>query len=101
MHTGPAERETILGQLRHFKIRHGHEYGLTSLGLFGSFARGDAREDSDVDVVFETSQPNLLRTSSMKIALEDLLGRKVDVIRFREDLRPHLKNRIKRDAIYV
>lgn len=94
-------RESILAKLRDFKERHGEEFGLRSIGIFGSFARDDAREDSDIDVVFDTSMPNLLRTSRMRLDLEDLFGRHVDVVRFREDMNPRLRERIRREAHYV
>ena len=94
-------RESILAKLRDFKERHGEEFGLRSIGIFGSFARNEAREDSDVDVVFDTSAPNLLRTSRMRLDLEDILGRHVDVVRFREDMNPRLRERIRREAHYV
>ncbi len=54
-----------------------------------------------MDVVFETDQPNLFRAARMKQALEDLLGRHVDLVRWREDMNPRLKTRIARDAQYV
>jgi hypothetical protein len=51
--------------------------------LFGSFSRGEQREDSDVDilVVYDRNQRiGLFKISEMHLALEDLLGRKVDLI---------------------
>ena len=94
-------RESILAKLRDFKERHGEEFGLRTIGIFGSFARDEAREDSDIDVVFDTSTPNLFRTSRMRQDLEDILGRHVDVVRFREDMNPRLRERIRREAHYV
>ena len=96
-----ATRESILAKLRDFKERHGEEYGLRAIGVFGSFARDEAREDSDIDIVFDTSMPNLLRTSRMRQDLEEFLGRHVDVVRFREDMNPRLRERIRREAHYV
>lgn len=59
--------------------------------LFGSFARGEEREDSDVDllVVYDRKQPiGLLKISGMRLALCDMIGRDVDLV---EDgtLRPY------------
>ncbi len=93
--------ESLLAELKAFKERHGEEYGLRSIGIFGSFARGEAREDSDVDIVFDTSIPNLFRVSRMRQDLEDLLARPVDVVRLREDMNPRLRARIIREARYV
>ena len=74
---------------------------MTALGVFGSFSRGQAGEASDVDVVFQTSKPNLLLTARMKRELEALLGRRVDVVRFRRQMNPRLKRRIIEEARYV
>ena len=94
-------RESILAKLRDFKERHGEEFGLRTIGVFGSFARGEAKEDSDIDVVFDTSTPNLFRTSRMRQDLEELLGRHVDVLQLRGLTNPRLKARVEKEAVYV
>ncbi len=51
--------------------------------LFGSFARGEQTADSDIDILvnYDRSQPiGLLKIASMSADLEDLLGRKVDLV---------------------
>ena len=101
MNTAVMTTNDVLARLKMFKESRQAEYSLRSLGIFGSFARGQAQEDSDVDVVFETSEPNLFRTSRMKQELEELLARRVDVVRLRERMNPHLKQRILREARYV
>ena len=101
MNTAVMTTNDVLARLKMFKESRQAEYSLRSLGIFGSFARGQAQEDSDVDVVFETSEPNLFRTSRMKQELEELLSRRVDVVRLRERMNPRLKQRILREARYV
>ena len=101
MNTAVKTTKDVLARLRAFKESRQAEYGLSSLGVFGSFARGQAQEESDVDIVFETSEPNLFRTSRMKQELEELLARRVDVVRLREQMNPRLKRRILREARYV
>lgn len=101
MNTAVATTEDVLERLRAFKESRQAEYGLSSLGVFGSFARGQVQEESDVDVVFETTEPNLFRTSRMKQELEELLARRVDVVRLRERMNPRLKRRILQEARYV
>jgi predicted nucleotidyltransferase len=98
---------TILAQaqlqdvLRKFKLEHGEEYRISALGYFGSYARNEATEESDVDIVFDTDAPNLFRTSAMRLKLEETLGRHVDVVRLREHMNPRLKARVEREAVYV
>ena len=101
MNTAVMTTNDVLARLKMFKESRQAEYSLRSLGIFGSFACGQAQEDSDVDVVFETSEPNLFRTSRMKQELEELLARRVDVVRLRERMNPRLKQRILREARYV
>lgn len=93
-----SEAVEVLG--RH-KAAFVDRYGITSLGVFGSVARDEAGEDSDVDIVYETDSPNLFRASHMRLDLEQLLRRRVDVVRWREGLNPRLKARIAREAVYV
>lgn len=101
MNCSVTTAEEALARLKTFKEMRQAEYKLLSLGIFGSFARGQVDTDSDVDVVFETSAPNLLRTSRMKLELETLFSRRVDIIRFRETMNPRLKESIQREARYV
>jgi uncharacterized protein len=96
-----TSREDVLAILKTFKDLRADEYALRSLGVFGSFARGEATEQSDVDVVFETDVPNLFRTARMRQELETLLARHVDVIRLRPNMNPHMRERILREARYV
>jgi hypothetical protein len=101
MSSAAVTTEEVLARLRAFKERREAEYALSSLGVFGSFARGQARAESDVDIVFETSEPNLFRTSRMKQELEELLARRVDVVRLRQQMNPRLRKRILREVRYV
>ncbi len=94
-------REEVLKTLRHHKAEFTIMYGITSLGIFGSVARGDVEEGSDVDIVFETTTPNLFRTVRMKQQLEKLLSCHVDIVRWRESMNPRLKEHIERDVQYV
>ena len=101
MNEAVQTREEILALLKTFLERRREEYSLTSIGVFGSVARGEAGSGSDVDIVFETSEPNLFRTATMKQDLEELLGRSVDVLQLRGLTNPRLKARVERDAVYV
>jgi hypothetical protein len=55
----------------------------------------------DVDIVFETNEPNLFRTARMRAELESLLARPVDVVRLRERMNRHLRQCILQEARYV
>ena len=94
-------REKVLALLKTFMERQKSEYSLISLGVFGSFARGEVQSDSDVDIVFDTDAPNLFMTAMMKQDLEELLGRPVDVLQLRGLTNTRLKARIEKEAVYV
>jgi len=99
--TAVLERAQLHALLEEFKTKHAEEYGLLSLGYFGSYARGEAGVDSDVDVVFDTDSPNLFRAVRLRQDLEELLGRSVDILQLRGVTNPRLKERIEREAVYV
>ena len=76
-------------------------YGITSLRLFGSTARDELRESSDVDVFVETLTPNPFLLMEAKEYLEKSTGRSVDIIRNHRNLNPRLRKRIERDGITI
>ena len=94
-------RTRLHALLKAFKVKHAEEYHLRALGYFGSYARDEAGEDSDVDVVFDTDAPNLFRAVQMKQDLEELLGHRVDVLQLRGLTNPRLRARVEREAVYV
>lgn len=94
-------QEQLQALLKAFKEQHSDRYHLRALGCFGSYARNEATEDSDVDIVFDTGAPNLFRASAMRQELEELLGRPVGVVQLRGLTNPQLKARVEREAVYV
>ena len=72
-----------------------------NIGIFGSSARGDAHERSDVDIVVELERPDLFHLIGIKQDLEEKLNRHVDIVRYREKMNAFLKRRIEREAIYA
>ena len=93
-------REDILQFLRENKERFAEQYGVTKIGLFGSFARNEATEESDVDVCVEMP-PYFSSVAAVREELESSFRRSVHIVRFREELRELFKERLKRDTIYV
>lgn len=79
--------------------------GLGSLYLFGSRARGDHRDDSDIDLAFELSEDgdrwfSLLDQARLKITLTDALGSNVDFVQ-RSALRPMFREQVDKDLVRV
>lgn len=69
-------------------------YDVVRASVFGSFVRGEVQEGSDIDILVEfKGEKSLLDLAGLKIELEELLGRKVDVLTY-NSLHPLLKDKI-------
>ena len=96
-----SEKELILQKLSTLKAQLAQNYHITSLSLFGSMARGEATEQSDVDVLVDFSQtPNLLTFIELEEKLKMALGKNVDLVPKRK-LRAELSQSILKEAIAV
>lgn len=94
-------RQKTLGILRTLKPDLTARFGVTRLALFGSTARDEARENSDIDIVVAFDGPATSKKYfGVQFLLEDQLGRPVDLIT-EKALRPELKPFIEREAIDV
>lgn len=96
-------KNEILTFLRNEKDKLFSNYKLVKIGLFGSYARNEFTENSDVDIIveFESNTKNL---SEKKLALKNFLSEKFnkDVDLCREKyIRPYFKDYILNSAIYV
>ena len=76
-------------------------YGIIKIGIFGSVARNEQTEDSDVDICVEIKKPDLFTLVHIKEDLQDLFGKSVDIVRLRKNMNPMLLSRIQRDGIYA
>ena len=82
----PTRRSTLIAVLRH--------YGVQRAGLFGSVVRGNARPDSDIDLLIQPPPTmSLFGFSELALALEDLLGCPVDLVTY-ASLHPRLRNSV-------
>ena len=91
----------IISILKEYKKTMSSQYGIKRLGVFGSVARGEQTEDSDVDVYLETSKPNMFALVHIKDDLQTLFGCNVDIVRLRDHMDSFLRNRIEKEGIYV
>ena len=93
-------QKEALKLLREHKQEFEGRYRITKIGIFGSVARDEAVDSSDVDVVVEMA-PDIFARANLKEELETILNAKVDVVRYWRRMNPDLKNRIDREARYV
>lgn len=91
----------IINLLRDFKTKSALKYQIRFMGIFGSCARGQQDENSDVDVFISLQESDFFVMEQIKEELEHLLHHPIDLINFRESLRPSLKKNILKDAIYI
>lgn len=85
--------------LRKYLSTKADAYGITKIGIFGSVARNEQTEDSDVDVCVEMKKPDLFTMVHIKEELQELFGKPVDIVRLRNNMNPMLLKQIKRDGI--
>ena len=76
------------------------QFGITSMLLFGSVARGEHRADSDVDLLVDMP-PIMYNAVAASNYLEKLLGCKVDLIRNHKTLKPSFLEQIKQDGVQI
>ncbi len=94
-------REDILKFISDHKAEFELRFGVKKIGLFGSYARGEACEGSDIDIVVELEKPDLFHLIGIKQSIEESLGNKVDIVRLRDNMNKALRYRIERDVVYV
>jgi len=101
VHAPVQRKEQIIAVLHRNELRI-RALGVKRLGLFGSFVRGEQSADSDIDILveFETGQKTFDRFITLGFSLEELLGRRVDLITV-ESLSPHLGPHILAEVEYV
>jgi predicted nucleotidyltransferase len=101
------KQQTVLGRDEAIRLLSGckpsiqKKYGITAIGLFGSIARNQATEASDVDVVVQLVNPDLFTLVHIKDELEAAFHRHVDILQYREKMNPYLKRHIEQEAVYV
>ena len=94
-------REDYMAILRKYQTLKSDIYGIIRIGIFGSVARNEQTEDSDVDVCVEMKKPDLFTMVHIKEDLQELFGKSVDIVRLRKNMNPMLLSRIQRDGIYA
>lgn len=91
----------IIHILKRFKEESASKYGIKSLGIFGSFARNQQDEASDLDVFVVLQDADFFTLEKIKEELERLTYFKIDLVHFRDSLRNSFKQNILKDAIYI
>ena len=92
--------QSILEKLRHHKPELERKYPVGRIGVFGSYARGEATDDSDIDIAVEISGSMGLNFVAMAEEIEELFGVKTDVVPKRS-IKPEYLINVEKDIVYV
>ncbi len=93
------DRRELLASRRGEILRLAARHGVTNIQVFGSVARGDARPDSDVDLLVEVGKnPSPFFPGGFVADLEDLLGCKVEVVT-KNGLHWYIRDRVLKEAV--
>jgi predicted nucleotidyltransferase len=91
--------QAILQERKNYLVE---KFGVMEIAIFGSYARGEQREDSDVDLIvdFKEGWKTFDNYMDLKFYLEELFGKKVDLV-IKSAINPRIKPFIIEEAIYV
>jgi predicted nucleotidyltransferase len=94
-------KSELITALRHLNEEIRQKYKGRIIGIFGSYARGEETDQSDVDLLIEKeANVSLFVLGGMKIYLEEKLNKKVDIVTtsaLREEIKPYIMN----ELIYI
>ena len=94
----PAKKVPTVAQIRPVVLKITRKYGIQNVRIFGSFARGEQRTKSDIDLLVDLPKGiTLFGLSGLKIDLEKALQRKVDVVPA-DCIKPGIRENILADA---
>jgi len=96
-------KQDILNDLKSQQDKYNNKFGIKFIGLFGSFARDEANEKSDIDILYEIEENKKLSMFSyLKLIneLEDNFHKKIDLVR-EATLKSQIKDYVYKDLVYV
>jgi len=95
------DNKEILKILQNEKNYLAKNFGLASIGLFGSYAKDKQTPDSDIDLLVELDEPRFDYLAGLQIYLEGKLGKPVEIVRKRKGLSDRFLKRIEKDIHYA
>ena len=97
------QKQEILNYLKSHQEYYYNQFGIRFVGLFGSYAREEADEKSDIDILYKIDKDkklSIFQYLKLNKQLEDFFRTKIDLVRD-ETLKPKLKQYIRKDITYV
>lgn len=94
------DKTNILNYLKEHYPEFKEKFHVEKIGLFGSYAKGNATNESDIDI-FVKMKPSLFDMIAIKEQIENDLHKKVDIVREHKNIKPLFLEMIQKDLIYV
>ncbi len=94
-------KQELIKELSKIKPILNNDFGVLKIGIFGSFAKDKVNSESDVDLFVEMKNSDFDSFVGLKLFLEKLLERNIDLVRKRNQIKPSFLNRIQKDIINV
>ncbi len=94
-------KKDIIEILRNYKNEVADRYNILTIGVFGSVARRESGDQSDVDIVIRVSEPDFFMLAGIKEDLEKRLNKSIDIVTYTDSMNPFLKKRIDHEAVYA
>jgi predicted nucleotidyltransferase len=95
------DKQAIIESIRQEKEYLNRQFGVEEIGLFGSYARNEQNEHSDIDVLVKLNRPSYKALMGVYAYLEKKLNKKIDLIRKGPHLSGKFMDMILKDVIYV
>ena len=93
--------EDIIKILKEHEKELREKYGVKSIGVFGSYVRGEQRKDSDLDILVEFEKPvDFFEFLELEEYLSNILGVKVDLV-LKKTLKPRIAENVLKEVVYV
>ena len=78
-----------------------NEFGVINIGLFGSYAKGNQRADSDIDLLVELKEPRFEWIAGLQMYLEKRFDKKIELVRKSDNVNRRFTQRIENEVIYA
>jgi predicted nucleotidyltransferase len=91
---------SVVHKITNMRRELAERFTVKRIGVFGSFARGDKRAESDVDIIVELAEPTFDHYMDLKFRLEEVRRRPVNLV-IADTVKPRLKPIIEREVIYA
>lgn len=97
---GDTKKDAIISKISGIQRELAEKYTVKRIGVFGSFARGDHKADSDIDILVELAEPTFDHYMDLKFKLEEVLQRPVDLV-LADSIKARLKPTIEQEVVYA